>query len=239
MRLQSRPYIDWKNTTAYLSMALRSQTISYMLPLEDNKLLIDCCREGRHDIVRLLLRDGRADPTIRGGRPLVMAVEAKHCEVVRLLLSDSRVDPSACDGWYVVCAIQNNDANTLRVLIADPRMEKKHLTSRRHSEQDVDCWYQASLEACCCPCSLHGLLSLKCGQSRAVHMSILVGKLQCVVPSERHTRLSQEEGTNVISAVLTRSLERLVVQEGRIDMSTLNETLHLIQLAHLAGNQQL
>lgn len=59
-------------------------------------------------------------------------------------------------------------------------------------------------------------------------MFVLIGKLQCVVPCERHARLSEEEGSDVISAILACCLERLVVQEGWIDTSTHDETLHLI-----------
>lgn len=62
-------------------------------------------------IIKLLLKDGRADPSLNNNEHIIIASRYGHLEVVKLLLNDSRVDPSARDykaineayedGWYI------------------------------------------------------------------------------------------------------------------------------------------
>lgn len=52
---------------------------------------------GHVEVVRLLLNDGRLDPSINNNKALIDACNGEQVEYVRLLLEDPRVDPKARD----------------------------------------------------------------------------------------------------------------------------------------------
>eukprot|EP00662_Eupelagonemidae_sp_cell21_P025086 gene25086-31010_t len=58
--------------------------------------MVVACLRGHADVVRLLLRDGRADPqgAAAGGPPPMLMACVRHVDVVRALLGDPRVDVS-------------------------------------------------------------------------------------------------------------------------------------------------
>ena len=45
---------------------------------------------GHTDVVRLLLADGRADPTVNNNHPIRLSSENGHADIVELLLADGR-----------------------------------------------------------------------------------------------------------------------------------------------------
>lgn len=52
-------------------------------------------RNDHYDVIKLLLADGRIDPSIDNSKALRYGVEGKHMESVRILMNDGRSDPNA------------------------------------------------------------------------------------------------------------------------------------------------
>lgn len=67
---------------------------------------------GHADIVRVLLRDGRADPSASNNAALVGAIKRDHIDVVRELLADDRVDPTAGERVRSPLHLALNDGTT-------------------------------------------------------------------------------------------------------------------------------
>ena len=88
-------------------------------------------RAGHVEIVRLLLKDGRADPNkasdFKGETPLFLASRAGHVEIVRLLLKDGRTDPNKADkgGFVALHEVASDSINKdiLRLLLKDERTD--------------------------------------------------------------------------------------------------------------------
>jgi ankyrin repeat protein len=95
-----------------------------------NDSLCLACSTGRLDVVDLLLKDGRLDPTIPssifpddlGNNALETACAYGHLSVVQLLLNDPRVDPSSNDCLAVTLAAGNGHSNILERLLQDQRV---------------------------------------------------------------------------------------------------------------------
>ena len=64
--------------------------------VDDNQLMVEAVRGGHAQVVRWLLEDGRADPTIRilGSGMLGSAAHEGSVDIVDMLLRDGRVDPA-------------------------------------------------------------------------------------------------------------------------------------------------
>lgn len=60
-----------------------------------NNEFIFACEKGRLDIVKVMLKDPRLDPSTHRNYPLQLACTNGHVHVVKLLLQYQRVDPSA------------------------------------------------------------------------------------------------------------------------------------------------
>lgn len=76
------------------------------------------CQQGHEEVVRLLLIDGRSDPSDRDNGPLTGAVSNGHARVVRALLEDGRVDPSVFDYKPLRVALLKGDTEIIRLLAA-------------------------------------------------------------------------------------------------------------------------
>ncbi|KAJ3007226.1 UNVERIFIED_CONTAM: hypothetical protein HDU68_003636 [Siphonaria sp. JEL0065] len=81
------------------------------------------------EITRILLADGRVDPTYDGNHQLGKAVKEARPDFVQLFLSDSRVDPT---GASVTAALRyicqrdyyiHNEVNTIKILLDDGRVD--------------------------------------------------------------------------------------------------------------------
>ena len=96
-------------------------------PNQNNMALYDAARLGQADVVRILLRDGRFDPTIRGGKIIVSAAKRGHTEVVKVLLADPRIDPAVFNNDAIRVAAIENHPDVVRVLLADPRVNPTEL----------------------------------------------------------------------------------------------------------------
>jgi ankyrin repeat protein len=59
----------------------------------DNEMIINVSAKGNTEIVELLLKDPRVDPTVNDNEPLKSAVKLGHYDIIKLLLNDPRVNP--------------------------------------------------------------------------------------------------------------------------------------------------
>ena len=80
-------------------------------------------RNGHADIVKLLLADGRADPTVRDNEPIRMSCASGQADVVRLLLADPRVDPAAKNNNAICMSSRNAHTDVVQLLLADGRAD--------------------------------------------------------------------------------------------------------------------
>jgi ankyrin repeat protein len=78
---------------------------------------------GHADVVSLLLRDGRADPTVDDNWPIRAASKNGHTDVVKVLLRDGRVDPSYNNNWAIYRASLNGNIVIVNLLLKDGRVE--------------------------------------------------------------------------------------------------------------------
>lgn len=78
----------------------RTETVKYLLSLHqqinvanhDNGAIRLASKNGHTEIVELLLKDGRADPSAGNNFAIQFATKNGHTEIVRLLLDDNRVN---------------------------------------------------------------------------------------------------------------------------------------------------
>jgi hypothetical protein len=114
-----------KNT---FSEAAKTGNIETLVSLMDDprvnldRALCIAARRGQVRVVRLLLADGRADPTAYRNSPLSNAARNGHVRVVRALMADSRVDPSVDDNYAMHWAAKENHIDVVRLLLQDPRV---------------------------------------------------------------------------------------------------------------------
>ena len=74
------------------------------------------------EIVRLLLKDRRANPALSDDFVFRAAARHRHTEIVRLLLQDDRVNPAANDDQAIGVAAQNGHTEIVRLLLQDDRV---------------------------------------------------------------------------------------------------------------------
>ncbi|CAH6420885.1 Hypothetical protein POVR2_LOCUS285 [uncultured virus] len=82
-----------------------------------------CIGQDNADIIDLLLRDGRIDPTSNRTRVLIDAVSAGKFNIVARLLQDPRVDPNARRGEPLRQACLSGYTNIVKLLLSDPRTD--------------------------------------------------------------------------------------------------------------------
>ena len=97
-------------------------------------------QHGHTEIVRLLLEDGRADPSANDNNAIKHACCEGHIEIVRLLLQDPRVNPDV--NYYgvttITLAIENGHVDVVRLLLEDGRADPSsqfNLAIRNASEK--------------------------------------------------------------------------------------------------------
>ena len=86
----------------------------------DIRVMEVAAKNGHPEVVKLLLEDGRVDPSTSIG----IAARHNHLEVVKLLLEDARVDPSINDNYAFLAAVANGHINVADLLSTDPRVNK-------------------------------------------------------------------------------------------------------------------
>jgi ankyrin repeat protein len=78
---------------------------------------------GNVQIVKLLLKNSRLNPSCRNNRPIRRACERGHLIVVKLLLSDSRVNPADNHNEAVRSASKFGHIHIVKLLLAHPQVD--------------------------------------------------------------------------------------------------------------------
>jgi len=107
------------NDVAQVKQLLQSDSID----LIDGNPISCASSRGFTEIVQLLLKDGRADPTDDDNYALYSACKNGHVEVVKALLQDPRVDPSVNNNEAIRWASSKGHTEVVRLLLQDPRVD--------------------------------------------------------------------------------------------------------------------
>lgn len=79
--------------------------------------------QGHIDVMNLLLRDSRIDPSANNNEAFLDAVTFGHVAMVELLLKDPRVDPSDQDNTAISRAALRRYLDIVQMLMDDPRVD--------------------------------------------------------------------------------------------------------------------
>ena len=96
--------------------------------LLNKKINLDRCLEiasddGQLEMVKILLKDPRVDPSDDNNNSIRRASKNGHLEIVKLLLQDPRVDPSDGNNYSIKAASENGHIKIVRLLLKDPRVD--------------------------------------------------------------------------------------------------------------------
>jgi hypothetical protein len=94
--------------------------------LNPRPFIVNAAWDGRTDIVRILLENGREDPRVSNNSAIIRASENGHADVVRLLLQDGRADPSDYNNSAIIRASQNGHADVVSLLLEDGRSDPSY-----------------------------------------------------------------------------------------------------------------
>lgn len=109
---------------AFQATDVVKEMLKYHHPAKDDDIAIRMsASRGYTEIVKLLLKDERVDPTACDNYALRWAALEGHIEVVKVLLADGRADPAAEDNWAVRVAAVNGRLGIIRLLLDDPRVD--------------------------------------------------------------------------------------------------------------------
>ena len=78
---------------------------------------------GHVEVVRMLLKDGRFDPSVFNNRAIRWASTRGHVEVVRELMKDERVDPSDDGNMAIIWASEYGYVGIVKELMKDDRVD--------------------------------------------------------------------------------------------------------------------
>jgi hypothetical protein len=105
------------------------------LTYKNNEPIQMACDRGDLELVNLLLKDPKVDPTVNtsdGKRYnsderqfcIRRAAKGGHIDVVKRLLKDKRVDPSYRNNWALAAALEKGDFEMCKLLLTDPRVRE-------------------------------------------------------------------------------------------------------------------
>ena len=105
--------------------------VEYCLKINDkypwgfnNDYLDRAVKENKNDIVRILLKNKKANPSFPFNKPIIHAAFCGNIEAVELMLKDSRVDASAHDNRAIRYAIEHKDIPMIKILYRDEKVRK-------------------------------------------------------------------------------------------------------------------
>ena len=78
---------------------------------------------GHDKVVKLLLEDGRANPTADANYAITVSARYGHFEVVKLLLEDGRANPAADSNYAISASVQNMHLDVVKLLLKDERVD--------------------------------------------------------------------------------------------------------------------
>lgn len=120
------PYSDW--VTGILTFQGKFQKIvchwDGSHPQTRNSVVMLASAMGHLEIVKLLLKDARVDPSDQSNMAVISACLNGHHEVVRLLMTDSRVDISEDCNFGIERAAMKDDLEMVKILCTDKRVNK-------------------------------------------------------------------------------------------------------------------
>jgi ankyrin repeat protein len=79
--------------------------------------------ENNREVVNLLLKNPKVDPSADNNYYIQRAAYNGHVEVVEILLQDRRVDPSVNNNFAMLSASQNNHLSVVESLLYDDRVD--------------------------------------------------------------------------------------------------------------------
>jgi ankyrin repeat protein len=85
--------------------------------------LINACKDGHVDVVKLLLNNDRVDPAADDNDAIQWACRNGHEKVVELLLADGRADPAADNNFAIYWACREGHDKVVKLLVADGRVD--------------------------------------------------------------------------------------------------------------------
>lgn len=85
-------------------------------------IIFKTAQNGHHETVKLLLEDGRADPTYNSNSAIRYAAQNGHAKVVELLMNDPRVNPCDVDSQALKRACQEGHLDVVKLLLKDPNI---------------------------------------------------------------------------------------------------------------------
>ena len=98
--------------------------ISQLLNTDDsNKLFVESALTGRADIIRILIKDKRVDPSYDDNDAIRGASYYGHVEVIKLLLNDGRTDPSSNYNQAIRFASEKGYTEITNLLLNDGRAD--------------------------------------------------------------------------------------------------------------------
>lgn len=80
-------------------------------------------RVGYVEIVSVLLKDSRVDPTIYNNAAMIMAARKNHHGVLKLFLQDGRADTNAFDFEDILFMVEQNCFESIVLLIENPQFD--------------------------------------------------------------------------------------------------------------------
>ena len=93
--------------------------------MENHKIQTEffhAARDGKIDIIKVLLKDKRVDPAARNNHAIAWAAENGHYDVVKFLMADKRVNPSDDNNYAIRKATQNGHYDIFKLLMEDERV---------------------------------------------------------------------------------------------------------------------
>ena len=88
-----------------------------------NYALRIACEFGQTEVVKILLRDGRVDPTDWNSWVIRIACDYNHVDIVNLLLQDGRADPTGADNYCIIKASTYGRIKMVQLLLQDGRVD--------------------------------------------------------------------------------------------------------------------
>ena len=115
------PDTDLRSVELGSALILRCQTRETFH--DSGRMFGGSVRFGYEEILELLLKDSRVDPSAQNNYAIRFAVKNEHEKMVKLLLKDPRVDPSARYNEAIVTVAKNGNEKIVELLLKDLRVD--------------------------------------------------------------------------------------------------------------------
>ena len=112
--------LAYTNKTIFKSV---KENLIYLSDEKINKLFEYCIEFHVCSMVKILLKDGKADPTYNNHYPVCATAEDGKLKMMKLLLNDKRVDPSANNNEAIQSASARGYLPMIKELLKDRRVD--------------------------------------------------------------------------------------------------------------------